>query len=138
MARILCITDNPHHVEMFADMLKRRGHDPVQTMVPPLDLAAVDIFAPEIVMVSLARKVGALRGPIVNFQAEVDGAKGLGALLAHWHEGRPLLILTGIAVEEADLPDGLEYDAFVHVPQQLDRLLSFIDQADVKSSLGRH
>lgn len=138
MARILCITDNPHHVELFADMLKRRGHEPVQTMVPPLDLAAVDTFDAEIVMVSLVRKVGSLRGPIVNFAAEVDGAKGLSALLAHWRTGRPILILTGIAVEESDLPDDLEYDAFVHVPQQLDGLLSFIDQASVKSSLGHH
>lgn len=127
MARILCINDNPMHVAMFADMFKRREHHEVTTMVPPLDMAAIKALAPEIILLNLVRRLESLRSPIANFYAEVEGARTLKHLLEALPPPRPFLILTGIAVEEAHLPQDLAYAAFVEVPAGLDALLAAID-----------
>lgn len=127
MTRVLCISDNPIHVAMFADMLKRRERHEIVTMVPPLDFAAIAALDPEVILVNLVRRIAALRSPIANFDAEVEGARALKSLLAGLGAPRPCLILTGIAVEEHHLPPGLDYAAFVEVPHRLDKLFEAID-----------
>lgn len=131
MAKVLCVSDNPIHVAMFADMLKRRERHEVVTMVPPLDVGAIAALAPDVILVHLVRRIEALRSPIANFDTEVEGARSLRVLLEGLSSPRPCLIVTGIAVEERHLPPGLDYSAFVEIPQGLDQLLEAVDRLDV-------
>lgn len=130
MAKVLCVSDNPIHVVMFADMLKRRDLHEVVTMVTPLDLAAIAAWKPDVILVNLVRRIESLRSPIANFDAEVEGARALKALQEGLEEPRPCLIVTGIAVEARHLPPGLNYAAFVEIPQRLDSLLDAIELLD--------
>lgn len=130
MAKVLCVSDNPIHVAMFADMLKRRDRHEVVTMVPPLDLGAIAAMAPDVILVHLVRRIEALRSPIANFDTEVEGARALKVLLEGLPSPRPCLIVTGIAVEAHHLPPGLAYAAFVEIPQGLDQLLEAVDRLD--------
>ena len=128
MAKILCIHDNAHQVALFADMLKRRGHHEVRTMVSELDVEELRAFAPDVVLVNLVRRVESLRSPIANFEVEIEGARILRAFLAEAIAPRPLLVLTGIAVEPKEVPADIPYAAFIEVPRQLEGLLACVDE----------
>jgi hypothetical protein len=133
VAKVLCVSDNPIHVAMFADMLKRRDRHEVVTMVPPLDLGAIAALNPDVILVHLVRRIEALRSPIANFDTEVEGARSLRVLLEGMPPPRPCLIVTGIAVEARHLPPGLEVATFVEIPGGLDRLLEAVDRLDASA-----
>ena len=124
MARILCINDNPIQAERFAAMLRRGGAHDVAALVPPIDPETVVALAPDLIVVNLVRKVSALRSPMANFEAEVEGAQTLRALLADMPDPHPPVLVTGLAVEAWELPEDLAGAAFLEVPGQLSELLA--------------
>lgn len=131
MARIVILDDYPHYAEMVGIYLHAKGHE-VMADVIPFDLEAIQRFGPELVVVSLVRKVEALGQPLIDFYKEVDGARAMiqlqesGSLL-----GVPV-VLTAIAVTERELPDAAVYDAFVEFPQEINMLLRMIERLPKK------
>lgn len=141
MSRILCINDNGHHVAMFADMLKRRDHLEVTTLIAPVDWDRVAACRPDLILVGLVRKVGSLRSPIANIYADVEGASTLKTLLANWPPSGPVIVVTGIGVAAHELPPELSGPPFVELPLGLDKLMAVIDELDpqpvsLKQNLG--
>lgn len=142
MSRILCINDNGHHVAMFADMLKRRDHLEVTTLIAPVDWDRVAACQPDLILVGLVRKIGSLRSPIANIYADVEGAITLKTLLAGWPQPGPMIVVTGIGVAARELPSELSGPPFVELPLGLDKLMVVIDELDhrpvsLKQNLGR-
>ncbi|MFN3430878.1 MAG: hypothetical protein ACK46X_13095 [Candidatus Sericytochromatia bacterium] len=141
MSRILCINDNEHHLALFADMLKRRDHLEVTTLIAPVDWGGVGACRPDLILVGLVRKVGSLRSPIANIYAEVEGASTLRTLLADLPQPGPMVVVTGIGVEARELPSELAGPPFVELPLGLDKLMAVIDELDhrpapLKQNLG--
>ena len=65
----------------------------------------------------------------------MDGAKALAFISASPALARYPLIITGIAVEERELPPEVKYLAFVPIPHQMDNLLGIISRV-VKAPSG--
>lgn len=128
MARVLCINDFFMYSEMMALFLEKKGGHEVKVLLVPFDLREVRDFDPDVILASLVRKTEALGTPIHDFYAQVDGARAL-RTIEDMPEFRDYpLIVTAMALVESELPDGLEYMAFVEVPNRLDHLLRIIGQ----------
>ncbi len=128
MARVLCINDHPLYAEMLAMMLIKQGGHEVKTMIVPFDLGVVRDFRPDVILLNLVRKTEALGTPIHDFDSQVEGARALKALRETGDASAYPLIITGMAVTEAELPKDVQYCAFVEVPQNLDLLMQVIAQ----------
>ncbi|MDB5099484.1 MAG: hypothetical protein JWM80_3905 [Cyanobacteria bacterium RYN_339] len=128
MGRILCIDDYPFYADMVAEMLRKRGGHLVKSDVVPLDLAEIKAFDPDVIIVSLVRRLESISaGGMRDFYHEVEGAKAFQFIAAKAVQDVPVII-TGLAVSEMDVPRGLRYEAFIEVPQKLDALLRTIDK----------
>lgn len=130
MAKILCIDDFVLYAEMVARMLKRRGNHEVRAEILPLSPQEIQAFEPDLLIVNLVRKSEVLRSRIAHFYTEVDGAKALRFVVQDPLLNRFPLIITALAVEEAELPPEVidRYLAFVEVPLKFDNLLEIIDR----------
>lgn len=129
MAKIFCINDYKLYAEMVAIMLERKGGHEVLADILPLDIAEIEAFNPDLIILNLVRKLDSLgAGGMHDFDTEVEGARAVRAVNASPELERFPLVITAMAVLERDLPKGLRYEAFVEVPQKLDNLLEIIDK----------
>lgn len=134
MAKVLCVDDFKLYAEMIAMLLEQRGRHEVKVEIVPFNLAEIQQFQPDLVVMNLVRKIEAVGAPIQDFYTEVDGAKALRALQESPDlQGYPLVI-TSIAVEERELPAGFDYLAYIEVPTKFDYLLETIER--IVSSRG--
>lgn len=136
MARILCINDYKLYSELIALMLQRKGQHEVRVAIVPFALREIEEYQPDLIILNLVRKMEALRSPLADFYAEVDGAKSLRALKDHLDVGQFPLIITAVAVEERELPPGYEYLAFIEVPSKFDYMLETLDR--IVATRGAH
>lgn len=129
MAKIYTVDDYELYAEMFADMLRQEGGHEVRAVLSPLNLADLEAFDPEVVVVTLVRRLETLgHGPLVDFLAEVDGAKGLqGVVASQGARPRPIIVVS-MGVRESEIPPALRPDVLLHLPQQLDNLLGVIER----------
>lgn len=128
MARVLCINDYLVYSEMFALLLQKKGGHEVMALIVPFEIPRIRAFNPDVILVNLVRKAEALGAPIHDFYTQVDGARALRAIQESPDTRDFPLVITAMAVTEAELPKGLDYVAFVEVPGKLDHLLMIIDQ----------
>lgn len=135
MAKVLVIDDFHTYSEMISLLIEKKGKHEVQADILPFDTDRVHAFAPEVIVVSLVRKVEALASRLTDFYREVDGAKALKAFTADENLRRYPLIITAIGLEERELPADVDYVAFVDIPHRLDYLIEMIDR--VAASRGR-
>lgn len=129
--RVLSINDYPFYAEMVATMLTKKGGHTVQTEIAPVNLKAIERFNPDVIIINLVRKLETISaGGMIDFYHDVEGAKALRDLSRAAQEGKVKwpIILTSLAVLERELPHepGLEYVAFVEVPQKMEVLLTII------------
>ena len=135
MAKVLVIDDFHTYSEMISLLIEKKGKHEVQADILPFDAAQVHAFAPDVIVLSLVRKVEALASRLTDFYREVDGAKALKAFTADESlRGYPLII-TAIGLEERELPPDLDYIAFVDIPHRLDYLIETINH--IAASRGR-
>lgn len=128
MARVLCIDDYMLYAEMVGLLLQRKGQHEVKVEIVPFRLQDIEEFAPDVLLINLVRKMEALRSPLADFYAEVDGARAFRAVAASPSLRTYPVVLTAIALEEREVPRDLSYLAFVSVPGELDRLTEVIDR----------
>lgn len=117
-------------------MLEKKGHYQVKSDILPLDLDDIRSFDPDVIVLTLVRKAEALGTQIHDFFAEVDGAKAFRALSENPELLRYPVVITGIAIRESEIPEGLNYLAFLEVPARLDYLLETIDR--ITKTRGEH
>jgi hypothetical protein len=129
MAKIYCINDYKLYAEMVGLMLERKGGHEVIADILPLDMAEIEAFGPDLIILNLVRKLDSLgAGGMHDFDTEVEGARALKFVNAAPALSRYPVVITAMAVLERDLPKGLRYEAFVEVPQKLDNLLEIIEK----------
>lgn len=131
MARVVILNDHPHYSEMVATYLRAKGHE-VMPDVIPFDLEAIRSFGPEVVVVSLVRRIEVLGQPLTEFYKEVEGARALLQLQSSGVLAGVPMILAAIAVTERELPEAIGYDAFIEFPQELDKLMRQIERLSKK------
>ena len=135
MARVLSIDDHPFYAEMLALMLQKKGGHEVRSMIVPFELQQLRDFDPDVILLNLVRKTEALGAPIHDFDAQVEGAHALRVFQQDGALRDYPIVLTAMALTEDELPAGLDYVAFLQVPDQLDLLIQVIDQ--IKGSHGK-
>ncbi len=128
MAKVLCVNDFKLYSEMVSLMLQRKGGHVVRTEIVPFALREIEEFEPDVIVLNMVRKMEALRSPLADFYAEVDGARAFRALAQREDLHRYPIILTAIAVEEREVPKVLPYLAFIEVPGKIDQMLDIIDR----------
>lgn len=126
-ARVMCIDDYQAYADMLAEMLERRGYE-VKSLVVPFGVKEIADFDPDVIVLTLVRKIEALRSPISDFRAEVEGAAAYRTIAETQDLHRYPIILAAIAVEQREIPGDLPYVAFVEVPQRLIELTEIIDR----------
>jgi CheY-like chemotaxis protein len=131
--RILCIDDYPLYADMVAMMLEQKGGHTVQAEIVPVSLKAIERFKPDVIIVTLVRKLETLSaGGMQDFYADVEGAKAFREISKASRSGQLKwpIIITSLAVLERELPreEGLDYVAFLEIPQKLDMLLVVIQK----------
>lgn len=131
--RILCIDDYPIYADMVALMLEQKGGHTVQSEIVPVSLKAIERFKPDVIIVTLVRKLETLSaGGMQDFFSDVEGAKAFRELAKAAKAGqlRAPIIVTSLAVLEREIPhdEGLEYVAFLEIPQKLSVLLVIIQK----------
>lgn len=130
MARVLCIDDYELYSTMVKHLLERQGGHEVKVAIVPFRLSEIAAFNPDVIIINLVRKMDSFAGGgMVDFYAEVEGAKAFKALAEHIDTVPARIIVTAIAVREVEVPRSLPYVAFVNVPQQMDYLLRAIAEA---------
>lgn len=129
MARVLCIDDFIQYSEMVAMLLSHKGGHETLPVIVPLDLTVIERFKPDVVVLNLVRKVEALGEPLVDFYAQVDGARAYRAIAEHRELSGFTLVLTSIAVLEVEVPKLMPYLAFVDLPSKIDNLLHVVERA---------
>lgn len=128
MARVLTVDDYPLYAEMVSLLLEKHGGHETKSVTVPFSSDLVEAFDPDVIIVSLVRKVEAVTtGELRHFYTEIEGSKALQALSDGAGGNRPLVICA-LAVHESELPPGLKYVAFLEFPQKLDALLATIEQ----------
>lgn len=139
MARILTVDDYPLYAEMVSELLRQHGNHEVKAVLAPVILEEITDFEPEIIVVSLVRRLEAIgHGPIHDFYSEVDGARAWRSI-ASAEAMRPYpVILSVIGVREAEIPPGLAYVALVHIPHEIDLLLNTIKKILEAKERGGH
>lgn len=129
--RILCIDDYPAYVEMVGAMLSTKGGHTVQAEIVPVSLKAIEGFRPDVIVINLVRKLETISaGGMRDFYTDVEGAKAFREIARAVKAGQlhAPVVITSLAVLEHELPkeDGLDYVAFIEVPQKVDVLLRVI------------
>jgi hypothetical protein len=61
-----------------------------------------------------------------DFYTEVDGAKSFRDLAQSPSTGTIPIVLASLGVKESEVPKDLKFAAFVHIPQEMDLLLTVI------------
>jgi CheY-like chemotaxis protein len=131
--RILCVDDYPIYADMIAMMLEKRGGHTVQSEIVPVSLKVIERFKPDVIIVTLVRKLETLSaGGMQDFFSDVEGAKAFREIAKAARAGQlpwPIVV-TSLAVLERELPhdEGLDYVAFLEIPQKLDVLLVIIQK----------
>jgi CheY-like chemotaxis protein len=139
MAKILTVDDYPLYAEMVSELLRQHGHHEVKAVLAPVILEEITDFAPDVIVVSLVRRLEAIgHGPLHDFDSEVDGARAWRSI-AESESMRPYpVILSVIGVRETEVPAQYPYVALVHIPHELDLLLTTIRKIlDAKERGGR-
>lgn len=136
MAKIALFNDFPEYAEMIAAPLRGAGHEVLIELVP-IDFNRVLHFGPQVISVALYRKEQAFDRPIRN---PIDDIMGYTSLLQM--ESYPAvevipILLTGNAVQEKDVPTGLNYDAFLVFPGDIQKLLPTIEHLAKKQKTRR-
>jgi CheY-like chemotaxis protein len=130
MARVLCIDDYELYVSMVKQLLERQGGHDVKAAIVPFRLSDIAEFKPDVIILNLVRKMESIgAGGMIDFYAEVEGAKAFKTLAENLNTINVPIIVTAMAVKELEVPQTLPYVAFVNVPQQMDYLLKAIDEA---------
>lgn len=114
-------------------MLEQKGGHTVQTEIVPVSLKAIERFNPDVIIVTLVRKLETLSaGGMQDFFSDVEGAKAFREIAKASKSGQLQwpIIVTSLAVMERELPldEGLQYVAFLEIPQKLDVLLVIIQK----------
>ena len=128
MAKVLVIDDFHTYSEMISLLIEKKSGHEVKADILPFDTGQVHAFDPDVVVLSLVRKVEALASRLTDFYREVDGAKALKAFMADRELRRYPMIITGLGLEERELPPDVEYLAFVDIPHRLDYLIEMVDR----------
>jgi CheY-like chemotaxis protein len=127
MARILTVDDYPLYAEMVSELLRQHGNHEVKAVLAPVILEEITDFAPDVIVISLVRRLEAIgHGPLHDFYSEVDGARAWRSIAADAGMRRYPVILSVIGVRESELPPDQPYVALVHIPHEIDLLLTTI------------
>jgi CheY-like chemotaxis protein len=127
MAKILCIDDFTQYAEMMALYIEREGGHETAVEIVPFDLERIEKFKPDLIVLSIVRKMEHVREPITNFYSQVDGSKAFRELSTNpATAGYPLLIAS-LAVLESEVPKDLTYMGFIEIPSKFDNLLMIVD-----------
>lgn len=127
MARVAVIDDYPLYADMVVNMLRKNGHEAMAD-VTPLDLEKLRDFKPNVLVVSLVRKIEALGHDVSDFYREVDGAKSLIQLENTADFDILPVIISALAVEERHIPPEVRYDMYVDFPREIARLLRGVER----------
>lgn len=128
MARILCIDDFTQYAEMLASYIEREGHHKTSVEIVPFNIERITQFKPDLIVLSIVRKMEHVREPITNFYAQVDGSKAFRELSQNPLTSAYPLLITSVAVLESEVPKDLHYLGFIEIPGKFDNLLQIIDQ----------
>jgi len=128
MAKVLCIDDFTQYAEMVAIYLEKQGRHKTHVEIVPFDLDRVRRFDPDVIVLSIVRKMAHVREPITDFYTQVDGAKAFRELRTNPETARYPLVVTSLGVLESEVPADLDYIAFVEIPSKFDHLLLVVDR----------
>lgn len=127
MARIVTIDDFPLYARMVAEIVREEGGHEVQVLLSPVLYQEIEEFDPAVIVISLVRKIETLgHGPMHDFYTEVDGAKSFRDIARSKAIDSAPIVLTSLGLKESEVPQDLPYAAFVHIPQEMDLLLTVI------------
>ena len=118
MARVVVLNDHPDLIDMLGSPLVRAGHR-VLDEASPLDLEEILRFGPDVLVVGVSRKPGAVGHPIPLPPEELWGYHAVVQL-----ESEPVLalvpmIVVGVGVFEPEFPLKLPYDLFLTFPDDM-------------------
>lgn len=129
MAKIVAVDDYKLYSEMVVELLTRHGGHQVKGILAPVILEEITDFDPDLVVITLVRRLEAIgHGPLYDFYAEVDGARTWRSLASKEAFRHYPVIVAVIGVRESEIPADLAYLALVHVPHELEMLLTAIDK----------
>jgi hypothetical protein len=127
MAKITTINDFPLYARMVAEFLREQAGHEVQMLLSPVLYAEIEQFGPVVIIISIVRKIETIgHGPMHDFYTEVDGAKSFRDLAQSPSTGTIPIVLASLGVKESEVPKDLKFAAFVHIPQEMDLLLTVI------------
>lgn len=127
MARVTTIDDFPLYARMVAEFVRDEGGHEVQMLLSPVLYQEIQQFDPAVIVISLVRKIETLgHGPMHDFYTEVDGAKSFRDLARNGVGGGAPIVLTALGLKESEVPRDLPFAAFIHIPQEMDLLLTVI------------
>lgn len=128
MAKILCIDDFTQYAEMIALYIEREGHHKTGVEIVPFNIERIEKFKPDLIVLSIVRKMEHVREPITNFYSQVDGSKAFRELSNNPATSKYPLLITSVAVLESEVPKDLHYVGFVEIPGKFDNLLKIVEQ----------